>query len=217
MPWTKVGSTAVVVAQQFNPSIITQRWLERNRILADDDFQDGSLYSDVVVQVRSRPFQMLVVPDQLQIVPSVPPDQEQAELLRSLAKIVAELPHTPYRGLGLNFIWHLTPSDGDIARLSREMFYIPDRPLQRHFVEENCHYGGYFSKDLYGFRLKLDIKPLIVQLIGGRTENRLHFGFNYHCDLGEGAVQQIEEGLRHWDDARRYAERIIDDIEPRQQ
>src|SRR5947209_950713 len=36
MPWTQAGSAAVVVAQQFNPSIITQLWLVGNRLLAAD-------------------------------------------------------------------------------------------------------------------------------------------------------------------------------------
>src|SRR5215471_4775408 len=71
MPWTQAGSAVVIVAQQFNPSIINQLWLVRNEVLADADFQDGSLYSDLVVQVRSRLFHMLVIQEQLQFVPVV--------------------------------------------------------------------------------------------------------------------------------------------------
>jgi hypothetical protein len=217
MPWSHTGSVAVIVAQQFNTPIITQLWLVRNGILTDEEFQEGSIFSDVLVQVRSIPFQMLVLPDQLQMVPTVPPDQEQDILVQRLGRIVRHLPHTPYKAIGLNFAWHLTPADGDIARLSREMFFVPDRPLQRSFADENTHYGGYLSKDFLGFRLKLDVKPVAVPVAGGRLENRLHFGFNYHCDLREDAAREIEERLQHWNDVRQETERIVDSIEQRQQ
>ncbi|MFO0966494.1 MAG: hypothetical protein U0793_13040 [Gemmataceae bacterium] len=160
---------------------------------------------------------MLILPDQLQMVPSVPRDQEQQTLLQRLGKLVRELPHTPYKAIGFNFAWHLIPADGNIARLSREMFYVPDRPLQRSFSDDNAHFGGYLSKDFQGFRLKLDVKPLIVTLEGGRTENRLHFGFNYHFDLRQDAARQIEERLQHWDEVRQETERIVDSIERRQE
>jgi len=217
MPWTHAGSVAVIVAQQFNSAILSQLWLVRNEILRDEEFQEGSIFSDVVVQVRSTPFQMLVLPDQLQMVPTVSRDQEQEILLQRLGRLVRELPHTPYRALGLNFAWHLTPADGNIARLSRDMFFVPNRPLHQSFGEENAHFGGYLSKDILGFRLKLDVKPLIVSLEGGRVENRLHFGFNYHFDLQEDAARQIEERLQHWNEVRQESERIVDSIERRQQ
>lgn len=217
MPWSYTGSVAVIVAQQFNAPIITQLWLVRNGILTDEEFQEGSIFSDVFVQVRSNSFQMLVLPDQLQMVPTVPRDQEQVVLVQRLGRLVRELPHTPYKALGLNFAWHLTPADGNIARLSREMFFVPDRTLQRSFADENAHYGGYLSKDFLGFRLKLEVKPVIVPLIGGQVESRLHFGFNYHFDLREDAARQIEERLQHWNEARQETERIVDSVEQRQQ
>jgi hypothetical protein len=217
MSWVHTGSAAVIVAQQFNARIITQLWLVRNEIVRDDEFHEGSIFSDVVVQVRAAPFQMLVLPDQVQMVPTVSRDQEEDILVQRLGRLVRELPHTPYKALGLNFAWHLIPADGDMARISREMFYIPDRPLQRNFAVENAHFGGYMSKDFQGFRLKLEVKPMIVTLADGRVESRLHFGFNYHFDLRENAAVQIAEKLHHWNEVRQETERIIDSIEPRQQ
>ncbi len=115
MPWTQAGAAAVVVAQQFNPSVVTQLWLRDNRVLAAEDFQDGSIFSDYVVQVRSRLFHMLVLQDQLQFVPAVPAEQQQQLVTERLGAIIQLLPHTPYRALGLNFSWHLTPVGGDIG------------------------------------------------------------------------------------------------------
>jgi hypothetical protein len=216
MPWTPAGAAAVVVAQQFNPSIFKQSWLVNNRILTSEDFLDGSFHSDFVVQVRSRQFHMLVLQDQLQFVPAieVPVIEQQALLVEKLGAIVQLLPHTPYRALGLNFSWHLTPAGGDIGVYSRRLFSRDDQPLYQHFREVNAHFGAYLSKDFACFRLRLDIKPIVVAVEGGQ-ENRLQFGFNFHRDIGDGGAPQIIDGLHYWDEVRQETERIIDSVEAR--
>jgi hypothetical protein len=214
MPWTQAGAAAVVVAQQFNPSVVTQLWLRDNQILAAEDFQDGSIFSDYVVQVRSRLFHMLVLQEQLQFVPAVPVEQQQQLVTERLGAIVQLLPHTPYRALGLNFSWHLTPPGGDVGGFTRQLFSRDDQPLYQHFSEDNAHFGAYLSKDVAGFRLRLDIKPILVPVDGGQ-ENRIQFGFNFHRDDVEGGALQVIEGLRHWDEVRQETEHIIDSVEAR--
>jgi hypothetical protein len=214
MPWIPAGSAVVVVAHQFNPPIVTQHWLLSNAILAVEDFQQGSLFSDYVVQVRSRLFHLLLVPEQLQFVPVVPAEEQQALIVERLGKIVTTLPHTPYRALGLNFSWHLTLQDGDIARATRDLFCNVDRPLYQHFNESNAHYGAYLSKDFAGFRLRLDIKP-ITREGEEDQESRIRFGFNFHLNIGEGGAKEIVEGLNHWNEVREETERIIDSVEAR--
>jgi hypothetical protein len=214
MPWTQAGAAAVVVAQQFNPSVVTQIWLRDNGILAVEDFLDGSIFSDFVVQVRSRLFHMLVLQDQLQFVPAVPDAEQQQLVVRKLGAIIELLPHTPYRALGLNFSWHLTPAGGDIGAFSRSLFTRDDQPLYQNFREGNAHFGAYLSKDVAGFRLRLDIKPIVVATEAGQ-ENRLQFGFNFHRDIGEGGARQVVGGLHHWDEVRQETERIIDSVEAR--
>lgn len=216
MPWVHTGSAVVIVAQQLNPTIFTQNWLTDRGILGRDDLREGSLFSDFVVQVRSQDFQMLVLPEQLQFVPSVAPDRQQQLLLDKVGVIVNLLPQTPYKALGLNFAWHLIPQDGDIARLSRELFFVPERPLCRLFDAADSHYGAYFSRNVPPFRMKLDIKPTIVTL-PDRQERRLLFSFNFHAELDQRAVQQIIDALGSWNEAVAQSERVVDAVEARQQ
>ena len=117
MPWTHAGSVAVIAAHQFNPSIVNTLWLVRHGVLAEEDFQEGSLYSDMIAQVRSRHFHMLVLQEQLQFVPAGLAEEHQRLIIDKLGTIVRTLPHTPYRALGLNFSWHLVPADGNIGRI----------------------------------------------------------------------------------------------------
>jgi len=212
MPWKQEGLTAVVVAKRFNVTAAGEHWLVKQGIIDEDDRLEGSIFSDAVVQVRTARFQLLLLPDQLQFVPSVPREEEQAIIVDKLGKIVETLPHVPYKALGLNFAWAFTPDDGDIWRVTREMFYIPDRPLFRIFSDGESLFGGHLSKNHAGFRLKLNVNPVSVPEEGG-VEQRVQFAFNFHRDLGEdGAAKEILQCLSRWNELRAEAERIIDAV-----
>ena len=217
MPWTQAGAAVVVVAQQFNPSVFSQVWLVRNGLLAEDGVLPGSAFTDLFVQVRSHQFNMLVIAEQLQFNPTVPPTEEQALIVDKVSTIVRTLPHTPFKALGLNFAWHLRPREGTIAAMTRALFYRETVPLFRHFGGADAHFGSYLSKNFMGFRLKLDIKPILVPTGEGQIENRLQFAFNFHADLGGDAAQQIADRLVQWNEVRQEAQRVIDSVEPREQ
>ena len=212
MPWTQAGATAVIVAQQFNPSVFSHLWLVHHGLLGEDEFLPGCLFADVLVQVRSPRFHLLVVPEQLQFVPNVAPGEQQALISDKVGTIVRTLPHTPFKALGLNFNWLLAPREEDVALFTRELFFRRDKPLFQCFDAANAHFGGYLSKDTLGFRLKLDVKPIIVHQPQG-AQNRVLFAFNFHADLGENPAEQTEQFLLHWNDVKAESERIIDSVE----
>jgi hypothetical protein len=216
MPWTQAGAAVVVVAQQFNPSVFSQVWLVRHGVLAADGLLPGSAFTDLFVQVKSHQFNMLVIAEQLQFIPTVPPAEEQVLIVDKVSTIVRTLPHTPFKGLGLNFTWHLQPREGTVATVTRALFCREAVPLFRHFAGAESHFGSYLSKNFLGFRLKLDIKPILVPTGEGQIDNRVQFSFNFHVDLGDDAAQQIAERLVHWNDVRQEAQRIIDSVEARE-
>lgn len=204
-----VGRNTVIVANQFNASILNQLWLVRNNILDEDDFEPGCLFTEALIQVRSRQFNLLVGPPQLNFEPKGTSEAEAQLILDKVGAIVRMLPHTPYTGVGLNFVWHVSPDDGDVAALSRELFFRLDGPLCGPFDSPDARFGGYFSKDVLGVRLKLDIKP-VTGIDNGQREF-LRFAFNFHRDLGpEEPVERILDALRQWGPAKDQAQRILD-------
>ena len=206
-------SNVVVAAHQFNPSIFKQLWLIKNGIVDEDDFGDGCLFSDPVVNVQSARFGLLVIPPQLQFVPKVPPAEQEQLIVEKVGAVVQALPHTPYTAVGLNFSWHLRPEDGDIPALTRQLFHVPKKPLFRLFESEDSRFGGYFSRDILGCRLKLDIKPILLppKEEEGKREV-LQFAFNFHLDIPpdcEDAVTCIKRQLDHWNEARDEATQVV--------
>jgi hypothetical protein len=206
MRWEMVGSSVVIVAQNFNPSVANQLWLVRNGVVGEGDFLPGCIFTDLLVQVRARRFSLLFTPEQIQFVP-VAGDEEAVQLMReAITRTVRTLPHTPYRALGLNFTWRLTPEATDVATLSRQLFFTPSNPLFRDFDVPDASFGAYLSRDLLGFRLKLDVKPVTAQ---APAQQRLQFLYNFHADLPEGgeAAAEIEEYLRRWPEVAEAARR----------
>lgn len=202
-----VGSSVVVVAQSFNPSVTNQLWLVRNDVVPEGDFLPGCIFTDLLVQVRTKQFSLLFTPEQFQFVPAPSEENPHALIQETIGRIVEMLPHTPYRALGLNFTWHLTPEGGDVTALSRRLFYIAGRPLFRDFDAPDASFGAYLSRDLLGFRLKLDIKPMTVPPSTSGPAQRLQLLYNFHADLSEVGepVARLQQHLRRWEEAAEVA------------
>lgn len=90
-----VASNVVVVAQQFNPSVVSQLWLVRNELATEADFRQGYVFTDSVVQLQASDFNMTLVQEQMQFIPKVDKDKEQALIEAKVGTIVSKLRHTP--------------------------------------------------------------------------------------------------------------------------
>jgi hypothetical protein len=204
-----VGHNAVVVAHQFNPSVISQVWLVRNGIIVEEDIGSGCVFTDVVVQMHSEKFNLLVTPQQCQFAPPVDDDRPEELVVEKVGTLVQNLPHTPYNAMGLNFIWHATPPDVCVA--SRNIFFNASSPLFGEFDTEDARFGAYMSKDALGCRLRLNIKPVVVTPPGGEPLDTLQFSFNFHRDVGneDDPVASIMETLEKWNEASEMSEHIV--------
>lgn len=207
MTWMPAGSVVVIVAHHFNPTVVGQTWLVKNGILAESDFERGCVFSDMVVQIQSPQFQMLLLREQMQFSPRLDEELQQEIVVEKLGGIVEKLPHTPFGAIGLNFTWHLSKPGSEINELSRELFAKDSSGLYDQFNSDNARFGAYLSQDFGPFRLKLDIKPVIVE-VDDKNEDRVQFAFNFHKEI-DGGADQVRELLARWNEVRSEAHRII--------
>lgn len=213
MPLELVGANVVVVAQQFNPSVFSQLWLVKNHILEEGDFRDGCLFSDDVAKIESRQFGLLVVPPQLQFRPTLSDEGESDIVAGVVGRIVRTIPHTPYKAIGLNFVWHVWSDDGDMHQLSRSLFFASNSSLLSDFADaKDVMFGGYASRDFGECRLRLDMKPIFNQ-VNGEPEGRMQFSFNFQVDHLDSpdveAVSVMERHLQSWCELREESNRIV--------
>ena len=88
------------------------------------------------------------------------------------------------------------------------MFWI-DSALHSLFDVKDARFGGYFSKDFLGTRLKLDIKPVIKKEL-----EAFQAAINFHVDLTEGDPVKLALGsLKNWSALRKYSEEVSDIID----
>ena len=206
-------ANVVIIARQFNPSIISQYWLIKNGIFTEEEIQPDSIFSPVIANVLSKDCQVLVLPEQLQFTSTLTDTAAQELLISKLGKIVQTLPHTPFIAVGLNFSWQVyDEDDASNAALGRKLFFRDDSPLYKFFDVDDARFGSYMSRDILGCRLKLDIKPVTVPCPEGAS-NRLHFGFNFHLQLIEDdKAESILNLFQKWDEAKETAVSLMKQI-----
>ena len=91
------------------------------------------------------------------------------------------------------------------------MFFKNDLPFSNEFLDENARFGLYMSKDVFGGRLRLSIRPLVDR----NTESvEFNFNFDYRITARPQAVEQIVHALQHWEEASEMAHRIVNAGEP---
>jgi hypothetical protein len=128
-----VAATAVIAATNLNPTVFNQVWLVEHGIVPAPigEPQPGSVFTDIVVQVQTPTFALLVVPQQLQLA-VLPPDVAGQVAHDKIGRIVDLLPHVPYVAVGLNFIWHSDPI-AEMGRVGRALFAGAAAPFD-HFA-----------------------------------------------------------------------------------
>ena len=212
-----VNASAVIVAHDVNLSIFKPLWLVRQSILSEEDVADHSVISPGLVRIPAPRFELLVLPDRVQLRPARDSEQAQSDLLRILGGIVSALPHTPFTAIGLNFDYKITP-EGDVAfeAWDRRQFGAPFSLAAIDEEQEDARFGAYFSCNALQMRLNADIKPMRApdkteakNAPSATSEEVIRGKFNFHRDLTQSpAVSEILEVLGRWDAAASFAETL---------
>jgi hypothetical protein len=203
-------SNVVVLAHHFNPTITDQIWLSKNQIVREGEMDGSFIFADMITQVQTKLFHLLIVPDKCQFTPADSGQGQQALIRERVGMLVNNLPHTPYKAVGMNFVWHLVPEGSSIPEISRRLFFLKGHPLHQLFDVDNARFGAYLSKDSLGCRLKVDVKPLHAEKTDGSKLELIQFECNYHRDIGESedGVDVILHQLAQWTSAREDSEVI---------
>jgi len=204
----------VVLATNFNPSVLNEYWLVTKGIVSEGAINaEERVFLPQMVKVPTEEFKIFVVPDRLQFTIAEPAAGSAKMVKEKLGAVIELLPHTPYRAVGFNFNWVAATQDiGGFQATTKSMFVKEDSPLSSHFTESDARFGAYLSKDALGFRMRLDIKPIRGENPDGGLFEGLLYSFNFNKDLdAQTAVPDIIEALAHWEEAREISEKVFQD------
>lgn len=212
-----VESNLVIVAKQFDFSVLTNIWLVKRNIFSIDEIQEKSVFP-IVAEARSSDFTFVLMPDRMQFWLATTCETANELLSTKIARLITELPPQPYIATGFNFTYHVLLDGGEIGEFTRSLFYQPESALFRTFDSEDARFGGYFSKDVLGTRLRLEAKPITLHKDKEILEEGLQFAFNFNLNLSSAKGKEgILEFLQQWDKAKEVTSSIMDTIEMREQ
>ena len=208
MPAELMNSSAVIVAHDVNMSIFKPPWLVRQKILTDEELEGDLVVTPVLIRIPTPAFELLILPDRIQMRPGKDSDHAQSDLLRVLGGVVGTLPHTPFTAIGLNFEYRISVNGNvDFGAWNTAHFAAAFALKSMGDEAGDGRFGAYFSFEVLEMRLKADLKPVrMLQREGpdhsasASTEEKMQGHFNFHRDLGQRpVVSEILEALGRWD------------------
>lgn len=205
----------VVNAQSFNTTIFNRHWLVKNNFVDESEIQSDSIFAPNLTQVVTRKFNLLVVPEQLQFIAGPESTDFERDIESSLLPIINKLQDIPYKALGLNLNWFLKDEKKSMTTLTTDMFFNHKSDLFEYFNGDNSRFGAFLSKNFLNTCLKLDIKPVSLNMGDNsmvRIAEHIVCNFNFHLDLSNPDTAQIDivETIKLWNEFKKESEKIIE-------
>ncbi|MBU0464368.1 MAG: hypothetical protein KKD21_12940 [Proteobacteria bacterium] len=205
-------SNVVIIANDFNLTIMNSIWLYKHKIFTEEELQ-GCSNSPIHFETRTDDFIVSIVPNRLQFSINPTYDNDAKKLILSkIGKLIETLPHTPFSAAGLNFIYNVTPADKDINRLSRSLFCNESSKLFDGLEAKNVRFGGYFSQNFIDARFRLDAKP--VKLTTPQTtEETIQLSYNFNVNItADDDTSKITDLFNKWDEAKKHTKELTEKI-----
>lgn len=197
----KTLDSIVIVARNFNPSIIQEQWLLDKRVFSAGEISGNRLFSDQVVQFATEKVNFLMIPNQLQFTAKDKEIVEPRDYFAGLENLILSLKETPYVAIGINFQWRI--SDVDVKKFSHDEFYRDDIKILKSLNDNTAKLGTYISVNFDVMRLKLHVLPVEIN-----QEDMVQFDFNFHCNLNnDNRADEIIQVLKKHGNFLQYAKK----------
>lgn len=219
----------IVLIGLFNPSKFDRYTFIKNKILKEDEILDQSLFLPENVNIVTRDFNIIINPNQL-IISSL--NGYHKKLSEILLKILNVTEILTLNASGFNFRYFIKPiyNESEISEFVKSKFYNPNNPIQSEYFNEDSMFGFYSSKNFKNTRMKLDVKPITINLISQNNQlvqkvtldkelsksisvnnKSVQFEFNYHKDynISENSIGVLKELIENYQTYKSESDKII--------
>jgi len=193
-PFTLSGTNIVILARNYNPSIVSKEWLYEKNIVRET--VTNFVHTPPLSVVETERISFVLDENRLQIsLKSI--TTESIESLPKIAAIfVSCLPETPFVAVGFNYTYNIPK---ETSRL-KTLFAIDNTKLKELF-SENCEVGLIVS-----FPFKAFIGRMTAPPIRGKI-TRITMDFNFHSD-SHGA-DEVKKRLKLYPETIEKTEEIL--------
>lgn len=195
-----INQNVVIVSDGINTASFSQFWFIQNGIFKQEDILPDSIFAPGLTNLSAIDCNILIVPNQIQF--TIKSDDiafAKECITKRLLPIVRTISTMHLKAMGLNFTWRINAQE-NIPIFSKRIFCNQASNLSSAFNDDNARFGTYMSKDFNGTRLKLDIKPVIINE-NGRINEFILAAFNFHRDINASTneLDVIISILSDWD------------------
>lgn len=203
MKTTLKEANIVIIANSFNPSIVTKDWLINKGVIKEreQNFTNTPGFSFF----QSENFSITLMPDRFQLELRRVSEVNLEELAPIAERFITLLPETPYTAVGTNYIWQTEAEGGeDVAKILKDIFTFNYGRFTGVFREEDVSLGSILWLHYDGFLMKLSIEPLLS------TKKHILCNFNYHADIS--GVSELKNRLSMFTDTFKHSKEIVDKL-----
>lgn len=170
----------IVILGNFKPSKYDKLFFIKNDLIKEVDFLENSLFMTEISIIETINFGINVTQQQIVISAKNPTIVNN---IQSIASAIIKDDSNSINAIGYNFKWFIFV-ESELNELTKKLFYTTNNNvINKYFNTDDTVYGYYVSKDYDYSRLKLDIKPILVQKIDTSEKSKvLNFDFNFHIE-----------------------------------
>lgn len=174
-PFTLRGTNIVILARNYNPSIVSKEWLYEKNIVKET--VTNFVHTPPLSVVETERISFVLDENRLQISLKSITTESIESLPKIAAGFVSCLPETPFVTIGFNYSYNIPK---ETSRL-KSLFAIDDTKLKELF-SENCEVGLIVSFPFKAFIVRMTAPPIRGKI------TRITMDFNFHSD-SRGAVE----------------------------
>lgn len=192
--FTLETANIVVLARNYNPSIVSKEWLFDKNIIRGT--VSNFVHSPLLSVVDTNKFSFVLDENRLQLsLKNI--TTGNMKMLPKIAKdFVACLPETPYVAVGFNYRYQLPKEKSQI-----KLWFNPDYNKLKNIFTENYEVGFIISFRFEGFVTRISAPPT------KREDTNLALAINSHLDCR--GVDAVTDGLSLYDNNIEKIESIL--------
>lgn len=205
MAYTLTGCQIVLVTKSNIDC--DQFWLVEKGIFKKEDFKSENFINAAgVMQVEDEDIKLNYISGRIVITLVSETSRKQDFVNKKLTPFFNEF-HQKFVAVGFNFQYTINP-ETDFPKYNKKYFAYPkNNVLSKHFNALDCRFGSYASKDIRGFRLKMEIKPM-----NNSSEGEfLYCSFNGHLSWDIENFSH-DEHLADWAFLLDETKKIVEDL-----
>lgn len=167
--FTLSGTNIVILARNYNPSIVSKEWLYEKNIVRET--VTNFVHTPPLSVVETERISFVLDENRLQISLKSITTENIESLPKIAAGFVSCLPETPFVAVGFNYSYNIPK---ETSRL-KTLFALDDTKLKELF-SENCEVGLIVSFPFKAFIVRMSAPPA-----KGKA-TRITIDFNFHSD-----------------------------------